>query len=515
MLTTGSIVRLPHSQLHTAATMRLHMARLAHVRTVLVVDGLNECASSHESVLMEALEALALRNETVIVITSQRKPSAHFRLEEVALRTYSLDERRAILRAYAPTTLDVLASAFATPFELELAGRCAMTVGERASAYDVLSIYTREQTAFDRDVAFQLLLDFASELTSKLRFALPLSRVCRLPRLPSAEGLVQRLATGTLLHTEEGRISFRHELLQDFFLAEWLLRDCGTTQELANRLEAPRYASARPFVIQALAADDDLRGFLMQADWIVELLPTIATGDFGARTRDVVIDEIRRVVASAVGDLDNVSMASVVEETPTSPNSHPEGRHRYRRVEFTNLRHWSRYEIALMRTLGRLVREGESLAIARPLIERTDALVERARGDGVPTKVAYGELYGLPSQHAIPASVIVDAACSQAWPRRVADCALPLASECANLSAGMTKVACALLRSALVANLSAMPSDLAQHVPALVEHAWAFGFYHMRLEALDLIMMSISSADDDTTAGPQASASQVSIPKGT
>lgn len=503
------------SSKHTSATL-FHMAAALGRRPLVIVDGLNECPQQHRDALTDALQAIVLRESASILVTSQTQPGLPFVVKDVALRPYSQAQKESIFSMYAPERAvdSGLARALSTPFEVALAARCAADIGSRSSTYDIFAAYVRAATpAAHRDATFRLLLDLAHQLVQRLRFSLPVASLHRLAEMAdpmgSPETLAQELLGGSILHVEEGLVSFRHELFQDFFVAELLLRRHGATgpAELADELSLPRYQGAALFVAQAAAAEGSLVPLLKASENVRCMLPGMMRGRLGLEVQELVTEEIRRVVAEAEATLDTVAIE--VQELPVASPSSEDDEKPTRVAVFAQPRAWTSYEEAVLRALGDNAHAPSALALVRRLVEATDHVVERAhREHGIPRGLAYHELYGIyhVGTH-MPASVIVDGARNLDRESRGSqyDAALQLAEEAECLTPGMLFIACLMVRNVLIASEMGRAGQqlerLTRAVPKLLERAWKGGFYHVRLVVLELVTWVVGRSRSEETLG--------------
>jgi hypothetical protein len=235
----------------------------------------------------------------------------------------------------------------------------------------------------------------------------------------------------------------------------------------------------------------------------------MALGELGPEARDAVLEEMRRLAEEARASLGSTSLSLVSIEHPPVDGAEREGelteanappRRVERRAQFSQDRTWSEYERAIFDAIGAIANTEVGLAIVRPLVEATDAFVERARATGgVPRVFPYHELYGYPwGGPSMPASLVMGRAraIASAALGLSADDILNLAEHPTELSSGMLFLVCLFFARGFWNATPERKEHLASLAPALLKRAWRGGFYHLKFEALEIVPAVARSATE-------------------
>jgi hypothetical protein len=125
--------------------------------------------------------------------------------------------------------------------------------------------------------------------------------------------VVEEVQQSGLMLAEAHTVAFEHDLLKDFFRAEFLLRD-APGQMLNDRLLEPKYADLAEFVAPNIADEAMLDRFLSTAD--SELLSIGYRGGLGQRAQIVIRQQCRDLLLKTRKNLPQVKVEAVVGESP-------------------------------------------------------------------------------------------------------------------------------------------------------------------------------------------------------
>jgi hypothetical protein len=480
------------------AQQLLTAAQKAVTSVVLVVDGLNECPATHLPQLMQDLQALYLRWPMTIATSSQVKVGLPSELHgpTIGFGQLSKDVRRAIVVSHSkvalPPDIDEICEPFNNPFELSLAGQCLEDLAGQPTRARLYDAYVRRHLSFSSNPAgLRLVLRALAEwMGDQLITFLPLQEMWSvaekvLTDQPDSVTLLNDLFSTKLLHIEQGRVSFQHELMANFFESESLLIHCRTADELITRLKAPRKLRLLEAVIGASTEADVIEATLHVLA-TPKILADCLRGRHGGLARERTHADAVQLLINARAGIEPADVSLLNEDGMN--------------ISVSGGPVWTRHELALMETLGLLVPEGYFVSECLQLIADTEAhCLERlqqdaeSRGKAKPRKsqlVSGLWVFGGQSSGDFPASRIVHtchnhfANPSPAGEEAIINCLQDLAS----FSLGELYLLCALVRRGSL--------RLSQWLPILISTCWQTGAYHLRLEALMVAQWHSHDLDD-------------------
>ena len=226
---------------------------------VLAVDGYNECPERLRETLAGDLSAFCLRTQARIVTATQVKADLPAALMGAELYAADLTEadRLAILSSYGAAGILPLCEPFTTAYELSIAAESAAELDGPVTRAALLASFIRKRLSSRRAPALvrDTLRRLALAMDEKLATWLTLDEVWgisenHLACQSASVGVIDDVFASTITRTEQGRLSFTHELLGRFLTAEALRRDHSDPSSLAVQLRLPRHRD-----LQQLAAE--------------------------------------------------------------------------------------------------------------------------------------------------------------------------------------------------------------------------------------------------------------------
>lgn len=472
-------------------------------QVILVLDGWNECPEEARSDLLQQISAFRLRYPVGAVVTSRvpvRLPEA-LPSREVRLQAPDEAERKAILASYGVTDLSRISDEFTTPYELSVVAHCEADLDRESTTSQLIDAYIRRFTS--TEIIRAALRIVASAMDAALRSSLP---VLEATSLLEREGLTPQLIDDVfgnpLLLSNQGRVSFQHEVIARFLAAEALVREASTGSQLGQLLAQPHH---RELCEYALAIEHDQQ---RQADALTELAdPELyleaALGRFGRAFRSQVVAEVSSLLAEAAFATSE-HPAELLRESSPFPGARWKGE-----------RTWSQREIALLSAAGMGIWHGLFVGETAALLDRTDELcsanVPTLRAAGIPNPISllvaatYAQVTN-PGPEALAASIVTSACASRRYSARYSDdrpSVVPrLLTKATDGSWGRLYLAAVMFN----------PSDHGdrEHLASLLQKAWDALAYHLRLEALWTAGRSVGSLDPDARETVEAVLEQLS-----
>lgn len=221
------------------------------LQPVLVVDGVNECPEMFRAKLFEKIQAFVVRFQARLVMADQRQAELAPELcsDTIPIALPDGDEKVQIFAYYAglePTELiSYLSRSFTNAFDLQIAGKCHARGDNPTSRWELYSRYVRDLIKGKYIVASAFLRAIAGEMTEALSMSIGRDRFETLAeQFYSQEetplSAIQSLLESRLVIAGDKHIWFEHELLLDFFKAQYLWRKADSPEHLANALSRPR-----------------------------------------------------------------------------------------------------------------------------------------------------------------------------------------------------------------------------------------------------------------------------------
>lgn len=475
-----------------AAPKFLEAAVTTRNPVTLIIDGFNECPVGLKDTLVKAIQAFVQRFRFPILITSQDNDLLPASLCGVSLRMSDLspEERLAIFESYLTqdlnlTNLEDLLKPFSTPYELSLAAECASTLDEKLTRTTLFDAFARKRLAWTQSpaVSFRVLAEIAHLMGERFVNSLAISefesiaeRIADEQRMSIA--IVDQVLSSGLIESSQGRCAFRHELLGIFFEANALIRHCSASNNLSLQLARPRNRRLAEFVTASLS----------DANLIKECLKSLADPSLlSLALRGFLGDEAKLIVSEDAKALMDSARADVVNAYPFAL-THP-----FMTIE--GLLPRSKYEDALLVAIGIVLHEGILLDEVVELFEAVEShcwhLAEQGASPNSNEAIGYRNglfqtLYIVVpslSSGCFPISVIVNSFRQSTWFNRESVVRTWLIEKFINnqsQSFGLLYLFGESLRYS---------RDQKAHQILLVffETCWKSKFYHLRVQALDVI----------------------------
>ena len=470
----------------------LGAAAITGQAVVLVIDGYNECPVPLQSRLAGDLMALSLRTGIRTLITAHTVIDLPERLTGVKLEAGTLtdDDRRAVLCSYGAEDLAPLCEPFATAFELSVAAECGrelgtpLTRGALFAAFVRKRLNTAQSPALVRGVLRQLALTMDERLLTWLPIddALQISDKY-LTRQAESAGVTDQVLGCSIIRTEQGKLSFTHELLGRFLALEGLRQVHPEPADLARQLKLPRHEDL-PAMAVDLETEPGRAGELLAAlaDWMLYFLAL--SGSSGRPARQAAQAAARELLEA---------VTSAMPETVFTFYDHTE-------LTVTGGRRLADADQNLLAAIGALVTEGQYLNEATALLDATDAACQRsadlqeAREGQRPSAWAVAAAvhpgYISDARAQIAAAIVLRSARWAEWDSRLRQLGRPsraTARQMARVLEGATAANWGRLLL-LAGHLKAEDGlDAAAMAVPVLRLCWDSGAYHVRLDGLHMI----------------------------
>jgi hypothetical protein len=485
------------AHLHPGAAIEiLDAAQKTGMRLSLVLDGVNECPPQLCKRLLRDLQSLVLRWPLPVLFTAREPSELPSELQGPLYEFSPLtqEQRAAILRAHAPAGVGDeafwLCDTFGTAYELSLAAAVLGDLPPAAHRAELFDAYIRLRCDETRNpiTARLLLVALAQLMHDRVKSSLTQLELWQVTEPLCAQHgarpqLVRELIDGGVLESRRGRVSFRHELLEQFFQAEALVRTHPEGQDLSARLQRPICQRLVPLAL-GLLTDAGTALEVLRAQSSSSLLADCVRGECGPVAREAALAECGEAIRAGFRSLDDLDLH--IEQITAGEMEVP---HVVGGLDLPlGLR-------AGLHAVGLVLGEGLFLDQALALAKQTDDACRSAleRRGVRPTRLVLHALYSqflVMNQQAelptLPSALVHHGAEARRFraPRpTMTEQMTGLVGTLGDRSPGELFLLC---------NLCHSPTEaISELLPELLQACWSTGLYHLRLEALQVAEGSV------------------------
>jgi hypothetical protein len=345
-------------------------ARLGR-RTLVLVDGFNECPEPLQNSLSDDLLAFARTNPAAQLLTTSQ---SEVRLPQPLLgRRITIDtltevDRRALLESYGTADIYDHCEAFTTAYELSIAAECAGELLPGVSPGSLFAAYVRKRLRNNQHVSVvrDALRHLALVMDERLVSAVPLDGALRLLEehlidsgLPLAAA--DEALSCSLVDTQFGQVTFRHELVGRFLLVEGLRHAFRQTGNLVLELKKPRHSGLGRIAVELESREESCQQLLAGAAEF-DLYAAAHVGELGAVARRVASRELERAITERTSRMDSMIFF---------PNENYE-------LKVVNPVPLTEQDSALLATAGALATDERVLGLALTFLDAVDMACHRS-----------------------------------------------------------------------------------------------------------------------------------------
>jgi hypothetical protein len=247
------------------------------LRTIIVIDALNECPEAFRPKLLEKLQAFVLLHEARLVMADQTgiELPPEIKASAISVKLPAENEKLQIFSYYAGEApsegLAHLSQTFTNAFDLKLAGKCHARGDHPESRWALYSRYVRDALGGAYIVASVFLRTVAGEMMETLTMAIRRDRFEALAetfyqKQQKPLAALEQLLQSRLVRPGDEYIFFEHELLLDFFKTQYLTRKNETAGDLASDLSRPRNAHLLELALGQCETESAVAAVIAKAD---------------------------------------------------------------------------------------------------------------------------------------------------------------------------------------------------------------------------------------------------------
>lgn len=346
-------------------------ARFLEKRIVLIVDGINECREELRPRLLRALRVLCDRYLLRVVLISQPGivDASLLNPIDISILPPSIAIKQQIASAYASvdsmprlvTMLDVIN----TGLEARMVGEIASEAIGGLSRFELFDLYVRKKIGSDAQHGISFLATLAAACSTQMSNSITISEAGRLVEKHGFDPqLIEKLREKQLLRLKLNKVSFVHELFQQFFTAEAVIRGTGATGEaIAAAMKMPVYAKERLWILGGLR-DMDTIALCVKTITQADLLQELYEGEAGPFIAEWLRQECTRIIEKIRNEISQLIFQI--------------GTDQYERViiDPSSKHEWSPYEATAIFMIATLSLKGKYLAEIMELAGAMDDRLE-------------------------------------------------------------------------------------------------------------------------------------------
>ena len=375
------------------------------LRTVIVIDALNECPEAFRPKLLEKLQAFVLLREARLVMADQASVELppEINASAISIQHPAGNEKLQIFSYYAGEApsegLAHLSGSFTNAFDLKLAGKCHARGNHPESRWELYSRYVRDALEGAHIVALAFLRTVAGEMMETLTMAIRRDRFETLAETfyqkeQKPLAAVEHLLQSRLVLPGDEYIFFEHELLLDFFKTQYLTRKNATAGDLASDLGRPRNAHLLELALGQCETEAAVAAVIAKADE-PKPLGLALRGHCGSVAQAAVRKQCLALLALGISETSTMKLTCQTFETEN-------GKKGLVGFDITGNRPLSSYGAVLSAVVAENLEDEAIQQEFLKLLELTDtslldAVRRAAEEDGVGVRSAYSEairLYG-------------------------------------------------------------------------------------------------------------------------
>lgn len=473
----------------------------ALLQPLLIIDGVNECPAMQIRSLLETLQAFILRQKCPILLTTQ---SPLILPEEIKGPTAQMSylsetEKREVIASLMPQppkALTAILPVLKTPYELFIAARSTLELGDEPTKYELFNVYARKclERGKDSVLGFRILVKAAQILAERLCMALAQSEFKRIAEvfsesLHSSPAAYETIVRSGLIKLEQGYFSFYHEMIQHFFEAEALLSDYSTAADLVEEIEKPRNHHLAEFILGALGDINEAK-ILIKKSVFQNLLLGGMQSHYGSFIKAAILSDISTLFEKAYECLKELDLDLESQEVPLRLGLRP-----LTKIIFNS------YEMKLLDLTGKLFLKGNFVDEILKLIDETDKKClnlfkskgyEGSKYNASLKSDLFASTYFWLSAQSLPVAYIFngirlgyfrDNAIIVHENQSIKDRFDNLESA----TVGILLFLCEILKKS--------PSHFVSKLPKMLKRCWETQIYHLRIEVLEAVEIAESHID--------------------
>jgi hypothetical protein len=289
-------------------------------KILLVLDGFNECTAEVGELLISEVKELSIRYEILFMITTQQLTKSLEALESMLIKVSKPDhaQKMAIAAKYSGSVnkLEPILRMVSTSMEARMVGEIGEFGVDEISRYSLFELFVRKKLKKEQIEGMHLLSSMARKMSHEISFSLSLRQVDTILRNENISSHIMEacLSTG-ILEKDFAQISFSHEMLMDFFIADSVTRFNENPEIVIKEFNAPRNDEKKLLIIGSIE-DIGLRAAVLESITDSKLLVLLLEGEAGKYCERWAAEKVSLVLAKMTTESTNIKFVINQDRLP-------------------------------------------------------------------------------------------------------------------------------------------------------------------------------------------------------
>ncbi|WP_294959780.1 SMEK domain-containing protein [uncultured Flavobacterium sp.] len=297
-------------------------------QVIVVLDGFNECPLQKRELLISQTKEVSLRHQIKFIITTQQLSESLKALDPHVINVLRPDyfHKKAIAAKFTSfvSKLEPILNLVATSMEAKIVGEIGEFGVDKISRYSLFELFIRKKIKHEQRDCIHLLSSIARKMSRDITFSLSLRQVEIILRNEKIANVILDLCIeAQLIKKDFSQISFSHEMLMDFFIADSVTRFNENVDTVITEFKAPRNDEKKLLILGSIE-DVGLRSAVLESISDYKLLVLILNGEAGnycqlwARDMiEIILEKMRREAAELkfIFNLDSLPVVRVDKES--------------------------------------------------------------------------------------------------------------------------------------------------------------------------------------------------------
>lgn len=254
-------------------------------KILLVLDGFNECSAEAGELLISEVKELSSRYKIPYIITTQKLTKSLEALEPMLIKVSKPDlaQKMAIAAKYSGSVnkLEPILRMVSTSMEARMVGEIGEFGVDNISRYSLFELFVRKKLKEEEVEGIHLLSSMARKMSQVISFSLSLRQVDAIIRNEKITNRIMEVCISAgILEKDFTQISFSHEMLMDFFIADSVTRFNEDSESIIKEFNAPKNDEKKLLIIGSIE-DMALRVNLLESITDSKLLVLLLEGEAG------------------------------------------------------------------------------------------------------------------------------------------------------------------------------------------------------------------------------------------
>lgn len=337
-------------------------------KILLVIDGLNECSAESSELLISEVRELSGRYEIPYIITTQQLTKSLTAIEPMVIKVSkpNLEQKKAVAAKYSGSVnkLEPILKMVSTSMEARMVGEIGEFGVDNISRYSLFELFVRKKLKDQEIEGIHFLSSVASKMSQAISFSLSIRQADAVVRNEKiSNNIMQVCINAGILEKDFAHISFSHEMLMDFFIADSVTRFSEDSRAVVEEFNAPKNDEKRLLILGAIE-DNTLKEEILDGISDTDLLVLMMEGEAGEFCRFWAAEKLKEVLSKMRKEIHNI-------EFVFEAGNHPEVL-----IKKGSIPEWRNDELAFVEIIIYQVFSGELLEEVFSIVHEMDSRLE-------------------------------------------------------------------------------------------------------------------------------------------